>query len=57
MKKESITICANNDKEAEQLREQFKQADNTNKYRLNIIVSGEDEPILSLSQFLLSKMK
>lgn len=57
MKKESITICANNQIEAERLREQFNQEDNTNKYRLNIIISGEEEPVLSLSQFLLAKMK
>lgn len=57
MKKESITICANNQIEADKIREQFDQDGHANKYRLNIIISGEEEPVLSLSQFLLAKMK
>ena len=54
MKKESITICVNNHEEASKLRKQIQCDD---KYRLNIIISGEEDPVLSLSQFLLAKMK
>ncbi len=53
MKKESITICVNNQEEASKIREEIKQ----DKYRLNIIISGDEEPALSLSRFLLARMK
>lgn len=57
MKKESITICVNNNIKADKIREQFKQYDYTNKYRLNIIISGEEDPVNYLSNFLLAKIK
>ena len=57
MKKESITICVNNKEEARQIREKIKQESNDDKYRLNIIISGDEEPALSLSRFLLARMK
>ena len=57
MKKESITICVNNKEEASQIREKIKQESNDDKYRLNIIISGDEEPALSLSRFLLARMK
>lgn len=57
MKKESITICANNIDEAKKIRENFKQNNNHHKYRLHIIISGQENPITSLSEFLLSTIK
>lgn len=57
MKKESITICVKNQEEANKIREKIKQENNDDKYRLNIIISGDDEPALSLSRFLLARMK
>lgn len=57
MKKESITICVNNIDEAKKIRENFKQNNSDNKYRLHIIISGQENPITSLSQFLLSTIK
>ena len=53
MKKESITICVNNKEEANKIREKIKQ----DKYRLNIIISGDEDPVLSLSNFLLARIK
>ena len=57
MKKESITICVDNQKEADEAREAFKQNGYDDKYRLNILIAGDDDPVLSLSQFLMSRMK
>ena len=53
MKKESITICVNNKEEANNIREKMKQ----DKYKLNIIISGDEDPVLSLSNFLLARIK
>lgn len=57
MKKESITVYANNQIEAKQIRERFKQDNNFNQYKIHIIISGTEDPVLSLSQFLLAKIK
>lgn len=57
MKKESITICANNQTEAAKLREEFKQNSYANKYKLNIIILGNEDPVYLLSDFLLAKTK
>lgn len=57
MKKESITIYVENKEEVDEVRNKFKQECNSDKYRLNIIISGNDDPVLSLSQFLLAKIK
>lgn len=57
MKKESITLFAKNEEEAQHIRSKFQQDECDKQYRLNIIISGYEDTILSLSQFLLAKMK
>lgn len=57
MKKESITLCAKNQEEAQRIRNQFKQDTCIKQYRLNILISGSEDTVLSLSQFLLAKIK
>ena len=57
MKKESITICASNQMQADKLRNQFNQSDYADKYRLNIIITGTEDLVYSFSKFLLAKIK
>lgn len=53
MDKEIITIYASTEIEAKKIRESFN---NSNKYKLNIIICGDEEPINSLSKFLLANI-
>lgn len=57
MKKESITVYANNQTEADKLRKEFKQNGHANKYKLNIIILGNEDPVYILSHFLLARTK
>ena len=53
MKKESITICVKTISEAKKIRENFNSS---NKYKLNIIICGDEELTSSFSKFLLSSI-
>lgn len=53
MKKESITICVKTVKEAKYIRANFNSS---NKYKLNIIICGDEEPISSFGKFLLANI-
>ena len=52
-KKESITICVKTEIEAKEIRDNFN---NFNKYKLNIIICGDEEPISCFSKFLLANI-
>ena len=60
MKKESITICVDNSvthEELKRIRNNFKAQGYAEKYRLNIIISGNANTVDNLSSFLLEKVK
>lgn len=60
MKKESITICVENNitnEELRTIRNNFKSNGYSDKYRLNIIVSGNDNAIDNIGGFILSNLK
>ena len=54
MKKETITIHVNNEIEAKEVRQRFNESSFSDKYKLNIIISGNEDPAESLGSFLLS---
>ena len=60
MKKGIITIGVDNkttQEEIEEIRKNFKESDLANRYRLNILISGDDDIELSLSSFLAERLK
>ncbi len=59
-KKESMTITVPNnmtEEEIKNIRQQFKENESYNDYRLNIIISGYDDLCQSLGCFLISTLK
>ena len=54
MKKEVITVCAKNQDEANEIRKYFKELGFMDKYKLHVIISGNEDPAESLGSFLLS---
>lgn len=60
MKKESITICVDNSitqEELQRIRARFKEQGHAEKYRLNIMISGNNNAVDTLSSLLLSEVK
>ena len=58
--KGSITISIPNNttiEEIKKIRQEFNESKFSKEYRLNIIVSGHDEPISNLGAFLASYVK
>ena len=59
MDKGIITISINKNvtqEEINQIREMFKNDENYNEYKLNIIVSGNEDITVSLGNFLKSRL-
>ena len=59
-KKGSITISVPNnttEEDIKHIRQEFNKSDMSKEYRLNIIISGFQEPISNLGAFLASYVK
>jgi hypothetical protein len=60
MSKGTITISVPNDtthEEIKQIRNEYKQSEYYKDYKLNIIISGEDDIKKALSRFLAERIK
>lgn len=60
MKKQSITISAPNDitkEEIKEIRKLFQDDELSKSYRLNILISGEEDMKSVLSDFLLERLR
>lgn len=57
MDKGTITISVETSEEANKIREEFKNSEYHKDYKLNILISGDEDMKKNLSDFLSARLK
>lgn len=57
MDKGTITISVDTTEEAKKIREKFKNSEYHKDYKLNILISGDEDMKKNLSDFLSARLK